>query len=211
MTAAFSSERQKTAQRLARELLAFGGKVTNVLPLREGQNLRFWVSDYKKNELLQQMKDAGYEPVFVGMMLQACEETYTLGLVNRFELVLPADRQPTQSQLRGDCHQEGTATRSRSYTGICLGEEMKSPRKPKASNEPSLIEQLSKPLRDFVDDFKTHGASVLQKVREDNPEKYLELSTKLLPLVVGLNPGADDFSDCKDKRSIGIKLLKSVG
>jgi hypothetical protein len=88
--------RQNTAQRLARELLAFGGRVTNVLPLADGHNLRFWVSDYKKNELLQQMKDAGYEPVFIGMMLQPCEETYTLGLVNSFELVLPADRQPIQ-------------------------------------------------------------------------------------------------------------------
>jgi len=83
-------------------------------------------------------------------------------------------------------------------------------RKPK-NHEPSLIEQLSGPLRDFVQDFKAHGADVLQKVREDNPEKYLELSTKLLPLVAALNPGVDDFSDCNDMRSIGIKLLKSVG
>jgi len=86
---------------------------------------------------------------------------------------------------------------------------MKPPRKTKP--EPSLLEQLSAPLRDFVNDFKTHGADVLQKVREDNPEKYLELSTKLLPLVAALNPGMDDFSDCNDMRSIGIKLLKSVG
>src|SRR5262245_32565138 len=78
-------------------------------------------------------------------------------------------------------------------------------------NEPSLLEQLSAPLRDFVNDFKTHGASVLQKVREDNPEKYLELSTKLLPLVAALNPGVNDFSDAKDMRGIGIALLKSVG
>jgi hypothetical protein len=83
------------------------------------------------------------------------------------------------------------------------------PRKPKP--EPSLIQQLSAPLRDFVNDFKTHGADVLQKVREDNPEKYLELSTKLLPLVAALNPGADDFADCNDMRSIGVKLLKSIG
>jgi hypothetical protein len=82
------------------------------------------------------------------------------------------------------------------------------PRKPK---EPSLLQQLSAPLRDFVNDFKTHGADVLQKVREDNPEKYLELSTKLLPLVAALNPGADDFADCNDMRSIGVKLLKSIG
>jgi len=84
--------------------------------------------------------------------------------------------------------------------------------KPKnKSKESSLLEQLGKPLRDFVNDFKTHGADVLQKVRQDNPEKYLELSTKLLPLVAALDPGVDDFSDCNDMRSIGIKLLKSVG
>jgi hypothetical protein len=83
--------------------------------------------------------------------------------------------------------------------------------KQRQKKESSLLEQLNAPLRDFVNDFKTHGASVLQKVRETNPEKYLELSTKLLPLVAALNPGMDDFSDCKDMRSIGIKLLKSVG
>ena len=75
----------------------------------------------------------------------------------------------------------------------------------------SLLEELNAPLRDFVADFKAHGADVLQKVRKDNPEKYLELSTKLLPLVAALNPGTDDFSDAKDKQSIGIAILKSVG
>lgn len=88
---------------------------------------------------------------------------------------------------------------------------MRTTKKPKAAAEPSLLEQLSGPLRDFVADFKTHGAEVLQKVRQDNPEKYLELSTKLLPLVAALNPGADDYSDCKNMNQIGIKLLKSIG
>jgi len=83
-------------------------------------------------------------------------------------------------------------------------------RKPKA-NEPTLLDQLSEPLRDFVNDFKTHGKGVLEQVRRDNPERYLDLCTKLLPLVAALNPGVDDFSDCNDMRSIGIKLLKSVG
>jgi len=32
-----------------------------------------------------------------------------------------------------------------------------------------------------------------------------------LPLIAALNPAPDDFSDCKDMRSIGIKLLKNVG
>jgi len=100
---AFPSERQKTAERLARELRAFGGRVTNVLPLAEGRNLCFWVSDYRKNELLQQMRDAGYEPIFIGTDFQPCEETYTLGLVNKFELALPADQPAVQDRtIRGE-------------------------------------------------------------------------------------------------------------
>src|SRR5262245_27418161 len=87
---------------------------------------------------------------------------------------------------------------------------MRKPSKPKPAKQ-SLVEELSEPLRDFVADFKTHGKSALETVRERSPEKYLELSTKLLPLVAALNPGADDWSDCKDLRDIGIKLLKSVG
>src|SRR5262249_52100005 len=86
---------------------------------------------------------------------------------------------------------------------------MRTPRKPKT--EPSLLEQLAAPLRDFVADFKQHGKSALETVRERSPEKYLELSTKLLPLVAALNPGADDYSDCKDLRSLAIKLLKNHG
>lgn len=66
-------------------------------------------------------------------------------------------------------------------------------------------------MRDFVQDFKAHGKSALETVRQRSPEKYLELSTKLLPLVAALNPGASDFSDCDSMQEIGIKLLKSVG
>jgi hypothetical protein len=62
--------RQETAQRLARELQSFGATVTNVMPLDNGQNLRFWCSDYEKKELLQQLKDAGHEVVFLGMSPQ---------------------------------------------------------------------------------------------------------------------------------------------
>src|SRR5262245_62196002 len=87
---------------------------------------------------------------------------------------------------------------------------MRKPSKPKPAKQ-SLVEELSEPLRDFVADFKTHGKSALETVRERSPEKYLELSTKLLPLVAALNPGADDYSDCKDLRSLAIKLLKNVG
>jgi hypothetical protein len=83
-------------------------------------------------------------------------------------------------------------------------------KKPKL-NEPSLLQELNEPLRDFVADFKLHGKNALEQVRERSPEKYLELSTKLLPLVAALNPGADDFSDCQNMQDVGVKLLRSVG
>ena len=76
--------------------------------------------------------------------------------------------------------------------------------------QPTLRQQLSEPLRDFVNDFKAHGKSALEAVRERSPEKYLELATKLLPLVAALDLGADDFADCRTARDLGIALLKSV-
>ena len=96
---AFPGERQKTAERLARELGQLGATVTNVLPLAAGQNLRFWVSDYEKREVLTALADAGYVPIFIGMSPQMCIKTYSMGLVNNFELALPAD-QPMLQQNR---------------------------------------------------------------------------------------------------------------
>jgi hypothetical protein len=52
----------------------------------------------------------------------------------------------------------------------------------------------------------------MKKVREDNPTKYLELTTKLLPLIVALNPGVEHaFSDCQSMADIGTRLLRSIG
>jgi hypothetical protein len=46
------------------------------------------------------MKDAGYEPVFLGMLPQLCIESYSMGLVNNFELALPAERQAIPQETR---------------------------------------------------------------------------------------------------------------
>jgi hypothetical protein len=78
--------------------------------------------------------------------------------------------------------------------------------------EESLLNQLSVPLRDFVKDFKAHGANVLQQVRERNPEKYLELSAKLAGLVATLKPQQPDgYYKARNKEEIAVALLKSVG
>jgi hypothetical protein len=79
------------------------------------------------------------------------------------------------------------------------------------STEPSLLDQLNGPLKDIVKDFRENGAAALEVVRQRNPEKYLELSTKLLPFIVSLNPTGSDFSGCKSMTDIGTKLLQSVG
>src|SRR5262249_31759105 len=71
--------------------------------------------------------------------------------------------------------------------------------------------ELSEPLRDFVSDFKTHGKSALETVREKSPEKYLELSTKLLPLVAQLNPGASGLSDAQSQNDIAFRLMRQMG
>src|SRR5262245_19230705 len=88
-------------------------------------------------------------------------------------------------------------------------EKMKSC-KPKA-NEPSLIEQLSGPLRDIVNNLKSNVASELEKLRERDSAKYLEFAAKILPLVAALNPGGNEFTAAKDKHSLGVALLRSVG
>ena len=87
------TERQKRAENVTRELQRLGATVTNVLPLAEGRPLRFWVSDYRKKEVLQQLTDAGYQPTFLGMMFQVDPKEYAMGLVNSYELAIPADRQ----------------------------------------------------------------------------------------------------------------------
>jgi len=87
------NERQKTAERLTRELSALVATVTSVLPLGSDQNLRFWVSDYGKKEVLQALKDAGYTPEFLGMRPQVDIKSYSMGLVNCFEILIPQERQ----------------------------------------------------------------------------------------------------------------------
>jgi hypothetical protein len=87
------------------------------------------------------------------------------------------------------------------------------PRKPKPE-EPSLLDQLSKPLRDFVADFETHGADTIKHVRERSPEKYIELSTKLIGLIAALKTAPDDgpsFDKCNSMKEIGERLLQSIG
>src|SRR5262245_7326483 len=81
----------------------------------------------------------------------------------------------------------------------------------KSKNEPSLLDQLHGPLRDFVSDFKDNAAEALKTVRERDASKYLELSAKLLPLIMALNPGKNEFSAAQSREELAAALLRSVG
>jgi hypothetical protein len=81
----------------------------------------------------------------------------------------------------------------------------------KSKTEPSLLDQLNAPLRDFVADFKLHGKTAMEKVREESPSKYLELATKLAALVATLRPEPSGFSTANSHEEIAIKLLEGVG
>src|SRR5262249_50307211 len=54
--------------------------------------------------------------------------------------------------------------------------------------------------------------NTLDRLRERNAEKYIELSIKLITLISTLRTESDlDFKSAKSMEDIGAKLLKSVG
>jgi hypothetical protein len=131
---------------------------------------------------------------------------YELGLPRERQSV-PDDRPKISGEIAELAKREAKGQGCCGYSGLSkahrMGQKMK--RKPK-SGEPSLLNQLSKPLRDFGADFQEHGADAMRKVREDNPTKYLELATKLLPLIVALNPGVENaYSDCQNMADVGAQ------
>ena len=81
-------------------------------------------------------------------------------------------------------------------------------RKAKAT-EPSLRERLSQSyLEAFEADFRAHGISVLEQLREKSPEKYAEIASRL---IAASEPKPDGFENAKTMQEIGLRLLKSVG
>jgi hypothetical protein len=85
------------------------------------------------------------------------------------------------------------------------------PKKQKANDEPTLLDQLNGPLRDFVADIRAHGVSTFQRLREESPAKNIELSTRLIALIATLKTPQDEIQSAKTLEDIGRGLLKSVG
>ncbi len=82
-------------------------------------------------------------------------------------------------------------------------------RKKQKSTAP-LLDQLSAPLKEFVEDFGRHGKAVLERVRERSPEKYLELSCKLASLVATLKPKGDEMDAARNPDELAVALLREI-
>jgi hypothetical protein len=81
-------------------------------------------------------------------------------------------------------------------------------KKPKGG---SLRERLSQNLLEaLAADFQEHGITVLEKMRETHPERYIELAGKLI-MTTAEPPSKMDFSTCQSIEEIGIKFLESIG
>jgi len=86
------TERQQLAKRLADELGKIDGVwVTSPLPLDDNQKLRLQIKDIDRNEVLQLLKDWGYDPVCVSVLPRVCSTGLMAACL--WEIDLPQPRQ----------------------------------------------------------------------------------------------------------------------
>jgi len=87
------SNRQQLAKRLADELARFEDVwVTSPLPLQDGMRLRLQIADRVRNEMIQILKDWGYEARFVSVLPRVCPTGLQAACL--WEVDFPGDRQP---------------------------------------------------------------------------------------------------------------------
>jgi hypothetical protein len=81
-----------------------------------------------------------------------------------------------------------------------------------ASEEPSLKERLSASfLAAFEADFKTNGITVIEKLRVDDPGRYVEVGAKLISAVEQPAPAPGGFSRSDSQADIALRLLVQAG
>jgi hypothetical protein len=92
---ALLSERQKKAADLAREIGKLDGVwVVSPLPLDDSARLRFQVLDSCRNEVVQLLRDWGWQPTFRSVLPRV---SYTgLQGAGVYEIDIPRDRTPVQ-------------------------------------------------------------------------------------------------------------------
>src|SRR5262249_7748165 len=95
------TERQQKAQGLTRWLQGLNAYVTNPMPLRPDDRLRFWVTNEDREAVLAKLREHDWSPVFVSVNLHFHRNTLVPGTT--YELDLPPDRPVVQDrQIYGE-------------------------------------------------------------------------------------------------------------
>jgi hypothetical protein len=89
---ALLNERQRTADALMHELHRLGAWVTNPLPLRDDERLRFQILDTSRPQILEKLSQWGWGPSLVGNAPRVTSQGMQAATL--YELDLPRDRQP---------------------------------------------------------------------------------------------------------------------
>jgi len=88
---ALLSERQQTAQALAREIIRMGAWVTSPMPLDDSARLRFQVLDRDCKAILEKLSSWDWSPVWCSNLPRICSDGWKLAAV--YEIDLPRERQ----------------------------------------------------------------------------------------------------------------------
>jgi hypothetical protein len=85
------TERQKTAEALAREISRMGGWVVSPMPLDASARLRFQVLDESREKVLEILSSWDWSPAFCGMLPRITLNGMRPGSI--YEIDLPPERQ----------------------------------------------------------------------------------------------------------------------
>jgi hypothetical protein len=88
---ALLTDRQRTAESLAREISLMGGWVVSPMPLDNGAKLRFQVLDTDRNAVVERLSSWNWNPSFVSTLPRVCTSGWELASI--YEIDLPREPQ----------------------------------------------------------------------------------------------------------------------
>jgi hypothetical protein len=89
---AFLTERQRTAEALAREIQKLGGWVTSPMPLDHGAKLRYHVLDKDREKVLEILSSWNWSPAFVSVLPRVTPGGMLSASI--YEIYIEPERQP---------------------------------------------------------------------------------------------------------------------
>jgi hypothetical protein len=98
---ALLTDRQRTAESLAREISLMGGWVTSPMPLDNGAKLRFQILDENRDATIARLSSWNWSPSFVSTLPRVCTDGWKLASI--YEIDLPREPQyVVDDTIRGE-------------------------------------------------------------------------------------------------------------